>query len=88
MMEAMIKDVVMSFVGNYPGKKTRDAVASALSKSVFAGMSVTDITMPNEVYEQTLVYAVDMPNNGGQKILRIETANGMLDRGNIKINLQ
>lgn len=77
----------MSVAGRMPDKNTRDVVAAMLSESVFNGMAVTDIATPEEVYHMTLAYAIDVP--GGQpKILIIETANGVLDKDNININIK
>lgn len=88
MMEAMIKDVILSFEWEYPSDETRNKIADKLSKEVFAGMTVTDISTPEEVADLILVFAIDLPNNGQQKVLQIETANGVLDRDNIKTKLQ
>lgn len=84
----MVKDVISNVVLELSDEKTRYKIARLLSKTVFAGMEVTDIATPEEVDELKLVYAIDMPNNRGQKILMIETANSVFDRDNIKINLQ
>lgn len=86
-MKEKIKNIVMSVAGSMPDKKTRDGVAAMLSESVFNGMVVTDIATPEEVDHMTLAYAIEVPN-GQQKILIIETANGVLDKNNINIKMQ
>lgn len=88
MMKEMIKDVIMSVGLEMPTKELRDNVATALSSVVFAGMSVTDITTPEEVDSLVLTYAIELPHNGQQKVLQIETADAVLDRDNIKIKMQ
>jgi len=88
MITEMIKDVVMNIAMDMPSTENRNNLGRILSKTVFAGMSVTDITTPEEVVELKLVFAIDLPNNGGQKVLMIDTANGITDKDNIKINLQ
>ena len=77
----------MSIAGEMPDKKTRDSVAEMLSESVFSGMPVTDITTPEEVDRLILTYAIEVPG-GQQKIIIIETANGILDKDNINIKTQ
>ena len=72
----------------HPSKENRNKLLRLLSKTVFAGMSVTDITTPEEIDQLKLIFAIDIPNNSGQKVLMIETANSYLDRDQIKINLQ
>lgn len=88
MIAEMIKDVIMSVALDMPSDTNRSNVARLLSKTVFAGMPVTDITTPEEVENLVLVYVIDMPHNGQQKVLQIETANAVLDRDNIKIKIQ
>jgi len=86
-MNEKIKNIIMSIAGEMPDKKTRDSVAEMLSESVFSGMPVTDITTPEEVDRLILTYAIEVPG-GQQKIIIIETANGILDKDNINIKTQ
>lgn len=82
-----IKYIINSVAGKFPDKELRDTVGVMISDRVYEGMPVTDITTPEDVNDLKLVYAVDLPE-GPHKILTIETANGVLNMDNIKINLQ
>lgn len=85
-IEEKIKDIVMTFVMEYPDADTRDKIGKDL-RNVLGISKVTDVTGSTAVDMLVLVYILEY-SSGEQTVLTISTANGWSDRDNIEIILK
>lgn len=83
-MNEEIKNIIMEHAMGMLDEQTRSLICEKL-KTVFTGLSVIDMTTSTDIDALTLVYVIDEENT--QQMLRIQTANGLLDINNIIVEL-